>query len=153
MTTDPSPLPSSTSTADQHARALAQAIARLARVSTSIDNLLRRASSHDSNIVGLHAADTDVDLMLAEAEDDLRLGAILFEAVESAVLVAVDSHAQASRGISKRPRHVNSGARGRAPSAKSTTQHDAVLLKAARVLQRALQTRFPLTWPKLLEET
>lgn len=153
MTTDPSPLPPSTSTADQHARALAQAIARLARVNTSIDNLLRRASSHDSNIVGLHAADTDVDLMLAEAEDDLRLGAILFEAVESAVLVAVDSHAQGSRGISKRPRHVNSGARGRAPSEKSTTQHDAVLLKAARVLQRALQTRFPLTWPKLLEET
>lgn len=153
MTTDPSPLPPSTSTADQHARALAQAIARLARVNTSIDNLLRHASSHDTNIVGLHAADTDVDLMLAEAEDDLRLGAILFEAVESAGLVAVDSHAQASRGISKRPRHVNSGARGRAPSAKSTTQHDAVLLKAARVLQRALQTRFPLTWPKLLEET
>lgn len=136
----------------QRALVLAKTIAQLARVNTAIDKLSIHTCGTDRTI-GLDDADVDADLMLAEAEDDIWLGMILFEAVERVApdhrrRTVMRSCARAPRGIAKRPRHISGG---RTTPARWTTRHDAVL-NAARVLRRALQKRFPLTWPKLLEE-
>lgn len=139
-----------TSNDHERALALARTVAQLARVNTAIEKLSTQTDNTDPTLI-LESTNVDTDLMLAEAKDDIQLGLILFEAVESVsdVFARPGLPASAMRGIAKRPRHVTAG---RTAPARPTTRHDAVL-KAARVLRRALQKRFPLTWQKLLEGT
>ncbi|GIZ48121.1 hypothetical protein CKM354_001119400 [Cercospora kikuchii] len=149
------------SSGHEQALTFAKAIARLARVNSAIHRRMQNGPAHEA-ISTLEAEMYDTDSMLATAEDDLRLGSLLFTAIDSASSndeqvqqtsdcpTASRVAGQATRGIAKKPRHIKGQVDGGMELAIST---DPKLMKAAHALRCSLQNKFPLTWQKLLEDS
>lgn len=146
---------------NEQALTFAKTVAHLARVNSAIHRHMQNGPA-DEAISRLQAEMCDADSMLATAEDDLRLGSLLFTAVDSVSLedeqiqptskcpTASRVAGQATRGIAKKPRHIKGQVDGGMELAIST---DPKLMKAAHALRCSLQNRFPLTWQKLLEDS
>ncbi|KAF2207198.1 hypothetical protein CERZMDRAFT_102693 [Cercospora zeae-maydis SCOH1-5] len=150
----------SKSSEDEQALTFAKAVARIARVNTAIHKCMQNAGA-DETISILEDEMYDADTMLATAEDDLRLGNLLFQSIEH---VELEDHqirqnrtcptpssvaGQVSRGIAKKPRHIKGQGDG---GSELTMPIDPKIMEAAHVLRCSLQERFPLTWQKLLED-
>ncbi|PPJ56446.1 hypothetical protein CBER1_05487 [Cercospora berteroae] len=149
----------SMSSSEKQALTIAKAVARLARVNSAIHRHMQDNAA-DESISKLEAEMYDTDSMLATAEDDLRLGSLLFTAIDSVSLGDEQTQqtgtgpttsriaGQASRNTVKRPRHIKGQADGGNELAISI---DPEMMEAAHALRCSLQKKFPLTWQKLLE--
>ncbi|KAM3418132.1 hypothetical protein BST61_g6336 [Cercospora zeina] len=145
---------------DEQAVNFAKAVARIARVNTAIHKSMQNAGADDA-ISQVEDEMYDTDLMLVTAEDDLRLGELLFQSIDNvesdgehvqqnrtcptAPIVA----GQVARGIAKKPRHIKGQGDG---GSELTMSIDPEVMAAAHVLRCSLQKTFPLTWQKLLED-
>lgn len=128
----------------------ARSICKLAKINTKLDHLTQEAGSQEI-VTSLPFASDDADTVM-EQFDDERLACILFDAVDRAKEEKIEGEAeeramtaQASRGIGKQPRRV-----AFTPAAPVVDESNEALMKAGRKFRMYLQSRYPLTWKRLL---